>query len=221
MLQISFHLPPKYRLRISLVKRRKNLDEEPLLPDLGKVFRAKSGSKLSRYFRLLFENKKIKKLIGANLAALIIASSFAPTSAYNPELPEKNTINTPTVLGTESGIQYPTKNVKITQNYHFFHPGIDLDGKTGDPIYPIMSGRVEKVEYSVFGYGKAVVVAHSSSTKSLYAHLSKIEVSEGQEVTKEVRLGEMGSSGRAFGDHLHLEVHESGRAINPLTILTL
>lgn len=220
MLQANFHLPSKYRLKISLVKRRKTLDEEPLLPDLGKVFRSRKGNKLSRFFRLLFENNKIKKLIGTNFIALIVLSSFAPVSA-NTQVAEVKNVTTPTILSTESAVQFPVKKVIITQNYHFFHPGIDLDGVTGDAIYPIMAGAVEKVEYSVFGYGKAVLIAHSGSTKSFYAHLSKIEVVEGQEATKDTKIGEIGATGRAFGDHLHLEVHENGKPINPLSILPL
>lgn len=219
MLQISFHLPPKYRLSVSLTKRRKCLDEKPLLPDLGKVFRAKKGNRLSRYFRLLFENNKIKRIIGTNLALLFVVSSFVPTSSANQETVEVENISTQTILSTESGVQYPVKKITITQQYHFYHPGIDLDGITGDPIYPIMAGKVERVEYSIFGYGKAVLVAHSGSIKSFYAHLSMIDVVEGQKITKEIKLGEMGATGRAFGDHLHLEIYENGKTINPLSIL--
>ncbi len=219
MVLISFRLPSRYCLNISLVKKRKIRDEEPLLPDLGKVLRSKKGNKISRYFRLLFENNKIKKIIGTNLTVLIIASSFVPVSASNLESTEVNSISSQTVLNTETGTQHPVNNVKITQGYRFYHPGIDLDGITGDPIYPIMAGKVERVEYSLFGYGKVVIIAHSSTTKSLYAHLSKIDVSEGQEVTKETKIGEMGATGRAFGDHLHLEIYENGHTINPLSIL--
>jgi len=194
------------------------LGREPFLPDLGKVFRARKGSKLSRFFRLFFEKNNIKKLIGTNFIALVIASSFIPTATKTQAI-ETNNISTPTVLTTESGIQFPVKRIMITQYYHFFHPGIDLDGVTGDPIFPISAGYVERVEYSAFGYGKAILVSHSSGIKSFYAHLSKVNVTTGQKVDKETKLGEMGSTGRAFGDHLHLEIHENGKPINPLTIL--
>ena len=219
MLQINFHLPSKYRLSVSLIKRRITLDEKPLLPNMGKILRARKGNKFSRFFRLLFENQKIKRLIGSNLAFLLIAFSYIPGPLASTEIVEVNKINSPTILNTESGIQYPVKKIKITQGYRFYHPGLDLDGETGDPIYPITNGKVERVEYSRFGYGKMVIVVHNSSTKSLYAHLSEIKVVENQEVTKDTVLGEMGATGRAFGDHLHLEVYENGKSINPLAIL--
>lgn len=219
MLQISIHLPSKYRLSVSLVKKRKILDEKPLLPNMGKVFRARKGNKLSRYFRILFENGKIKKSIGTNFALLMIASSLLPGSTINPDISEAKTISAPTILNTESGVRFPVKIIKITQGYRFYHPGLDLDGKTGDPIYPIMAGVVEKVVHSKFGYGKSIIVVHGGNTKSLYAHLSKIKVVEGQEVTKETEIGEMGATGRAFGDHLHLEIYENGKTINPLSVL--
>ncbi len=195
------------------------MDEKPLLPDLRKVLRAKKGNKISRYFRLFFENTKVKKIIGTNLALLFIASSFLPGSINGSEFSEIDTVKIPVVLDTEQGLQFPVKNVKITQSFRFYHPGLDLDGITGDPIYPVMTGEVEKVEYSGFGYGNTVIIKHNENSISLYAHLSKITVNEGQDVSKETKLGEMGATGRAFGDHLHFEFRENGKAINPLTIL--
>lgn len=218
MVHLNINLPTVYRLKISFNKRRKILEDQ-LLPDLSKVFRAKKGNKLSRYFKLIFENKKVKKTIGANLALLIITSSLLPSPIQGLQDTEINSVSTPIVLNTESGIKFPVKEIKITQGYRFYHPGIDLDGNTGDFIYPIMAGVVEKVVHSKFGYGKSIIVAHGGNIKSLYAHLSKIKVSEGKEVTKETELGEMGATGKAFGDHLHLEIHENGKPINPLIIL--
>ena len=63
------------------------------------------------------------------------------------------------------------------------------------------------------------MIDHGNKLSSLYAHLSKIEVEEGQEVTMDTEIGRMGATGRAFGDHLHLEVYDHGKAVNPLTIL--
>ena len=183
--------------------------------------RSKKGSKFSRIFRLLFENSKIKKVLGTNLAFLVILSSFVPTEGmeFQDEFNQTH-VSVPIVLQTQSGIQYPTKFPKITQNYSFYHKGIDIDGKTGEAIYPVMAGKVEAIEYSRFGYGNAVYVNHGNERVSLYAHLSTIEVKPNMEVNKDTKLGEMGSTGRAFGDHLHLEVYESGKAINPLSVLS-
>lgn len=218
MIQTSFNLPTKYRLDLRLVKRRKNLDEKPLLPDLGKIGRARKGSKLSRFFKHIFEHKKIRKILGTNMALMLVASSFLPTQTSGSNLKEDTVIESNTPLTTERGAQYPVKTIKITQGYHFFHPALDLDGITGDRIYPIMAGKVEAVEYSKFAYGNAVLVRHGGIT-SLYAHLSKINVQTGDKVTNKTVIGEMGATGRSWGDHLHLEVRDHGIPISPFSVL--
>lgn len=219
MIRISIHLPTKHRVDLSLVKTRKNLDEKPLIPPLGKVLHARAGNKVSRFFRLIFENEKIKKVLGTNLALLVVASSLLPANSLDAFEPEENMVQPRTVLTTQKGVQYPLNNIKISQGYRFFHPGFDFDGTTGDFVYPIMAGKVESTDHSRFAYGNSVMVSHGNGVTSLYAHLSRIEVSKGQEVNKETKLGEVGATGRASGDHLHLEIRENGLAINPSLIL--
>jgi murein DD-endopeptidase MepM/ murein hydrolase activator NlpD len=164
----------------------------------------------------------VKKILGANLAIMILASSFMPVTANFDTEPDLSIITQETTpLNTEHGIQYPVEEVLITQTYKLYHPGIDLDGITGDAIYPIMTGIVEDVSYSRFAYGNAAIINHGNGITSLYAHLSTIEVKEGQKVTMSTKLGEMGATGRSFGDHLHLEIRDHGRAINPLSVLPL
>ncbi len=210
----------KYRLNLHLVKRRGEPIDEPLLPSFEEIKNTRSGNKFSRFFRHIFEHKSIKKILGTNLALMVIASSFIPTYAsYSGDEADYTVIEQKVELNTEHGIQYPVEKVKITQGYRFFHPGIDFDGLTGDSIKPIKGGVVEALQFSKYAYGNAVLIDHGNKVESLYAHLSKIYVNEGQEVTKDTVLGTMGATGRASGDHLHLEVHDHGIPINPLTIL--
>jgi murein DD-endopeptidase MepM/ murein hydrolase activator NlpD len=220
MIRLSINLPKGRRLDLRFVKGRITSNDTPLIPNLGKVLRARKGSKISRYFRHIFEHKKAKKVLGANLAIMILASSFMPATANFDTEPDLSIITQETTpLTTESGIQYPVEEILITQTYKLYHPGIDLDGITGEPIYPVMTGVVENISYSRFAYGNAVIINHGNGITSLYAHLSTIEVKEGQKVTMDTKLGEMGATGRSFGDHLHLEVRDHGRAINPLSVL--
>lgn len=210
----------KYRLNLHLVKRRGEPIDEPLLPSFEEIKNTRSGNKFSRFFRHIFEHKSIKKILGTNLALMVIASSFIPTYAsYSGDEADYTVIEQKVELNTEHGIQYPVEKVKITQGYRFFHPGIDFDGLTGDSIKPIKGGVVEALQFSKYAYGNAVLIDHGNKVESLYAHLSKIYVNEGQEVTKDTVLGTMGATGRASGDHLHLEVRDHGIPINPLTIL--
>lgn len=221
MIRLSINLPTKRRLDLKLVKSRKRSDDEPLLPSLGKILRVRKGSKISRFFRHIFEHKKIKKIFGANLAILAFLTTFIPTSAnFDIKTEEASVTEAPIVIKTETGVQYPVEDIKITQGYTFFHPGIDFDGITGDPVYPISSGKVESISYSRFAYGNAVIVNHGNKTYSMYAHLSRITVDKGEQVNNGTKIGEIGATGRSFGDHLHLEVIENGKKINPLAILS-
>ncbi|MBU0572623.1 M23 family metallopeptidase [Patescibacteria group bacterium] len=220
MIRLSINMPKGRRLDLRFVKGRKSSNKTPLIPDLGGILRARKGSKISRYFRHIFEHEKIKRILGTNLAIMILVSSFMPVAANFDTEPDLSIITQETTpLTTEHGIQYPVKEILITQTYKLYHPGIDFDGLTGEAIYPIMTGVIEDVSYSRFAYGNAVIINHGNGITSLYAHLSEIEAKEGQEVTMDTKLGEMGATGRSFGDHLHLEVRDHGRAINPLSIL--
>jgi len=220
MIRLSINLPKGRRLDLRFVKGRVTSNNTPLIPNLGEILRARKGNKVSRYFRHIFEHKNVKKILGTNLAIMILVSSFMPVTANFDTEPDLSIIAQETTpLTTERGIQYPVEEVLITQTYKLYHPGIDLDGITGDAIYPIMAGVVEDVSYSRFAYGNAVIINHGNGITSLYAHLSTIEAKEGQEITMDTKLGEMGATGRSFGDHLHLEVRDHGRAINPLSIL--
>lgn len=94
------------------------------------------------------------------------------------------------------------------------HSGIDFRGPTGTPIYATANGVVVKAEYSG-GYGNHVVIDHGYSYETLYAHMSDITVEAGDRVERGDLIGELGSTGRSSGPHLHYEVHRNGRPVNP------
>jgi murein DD-endopeptidase MepM/ murein hydrolase activator NlpD len=219
-MQISINLPKRRRLDLQLVRKRNVVKNTPLFPDLGEIRRTRRGNKISRFFRHIFEYNKIQKIFGTNLAILAIASTFFPANhPFSEEIQDTAIVQAPTIFTTEIALQYPVEFVKVTQGYRFYHPAVDLDGLTGDPIFSIMSGKIEGVQYSKSGYGNAVLVGHREGILSFYAHLSKIFVGKDQEVTTSTVLGEMGATGRAYGDHLHLEIFQNGKPINPLTFL--
>ena len=95
-----------------------------------------------------------------------------------------------------------------------FHGGIDFRGKTGTEVVTTADGVVTKAKY-VKGYGKCVVIKHKRGYKTLYAHLSKIEVKPKQKVVAGEKIGEIGSTGRSSGPHLHYEIIRNGRRLNP------
>lgn len=215
-------------MQFRIAKRRKSSSDEPIVPTVKRLnTKYHVGGLARKFFRHLFEHKAVKKILGTNIALMLVASSFMPTLASNSsdvlgmstEANETNVLKTESPIHTTIAIQNPVKEMSVTQGYKFFHPGLDLDGVTGDTIKPIKNGKVEVAEFSSVGYGKHVIVDHGNNLKSLYAHLSKISVKEGQEVTTDTKIGEMGDTGHSFGDHLHLEVRDHGIPINPLTVL--
>jgi murein DD-endopeptidase MepM/ murein hydrolase activator NlpD len=100
-----------------------------------------------------------------------------------------------------------------------FHAGIDLIAAAGTPVYAARGGKVTFADWSD-GYGFLVVVDHGDGERTLYAHLSRIDVRRGVLVGSGARLGLVGATGDATGPHLHFEVRVRGAAVNPLTGLS-
>ncbi len=124
-------------------------------------------------------------------------------------------------LITKPGVVSPLPRLNVTQGFWLLHAGIDLATPLGTPVKPIMKGVVTRADYDLFGYGNMVVISHGADFESLYAHLSKINVKEGETVTSDTVIGLSGSTGRSTGPHLHLEIHQDGKAIDPAPILGL
>jgi murein DD-endopeptidase MepM/ murein hydrolase activator NlpD len=95
------------------------------------------------------------------------------------------------------------------------HTGIDFAMKTGNPVYATGDGVVESVNFEFFGYGNSVVIDHGFGYKTLYAHLSSVNVREGMEIKRGDCIAATGNSGRSSGPHLHYEVIYKGAKVNP------
>jgi murein DD-endopeptidase MepM/ murein hydrolase activator NlpD len=103
--------------------------------------------------------------------------------------------------------------------YARMHKGIDFAAPTGTPIYAAGHGVVEKAErWSSFG--NYIRIRHANGYKTAYAHLHRIGkgIKPGVKVRQGQIIGEVGSTGRSTGPHLHYEVHKNDVAINPMTI---
>jgi murein DD-endopeptidase MepM/ murein hydrolase activator NlpD len=99
-----------------------------------------------------------------------------------------------------------------------WHPGIDLPAPLGTPVYAARSGEVVWAGWRD-GYGFLVTVAHGRGERSMYAHLSRIDVRVGVWIGQGVRVGLIGATGDATGPHLHFEVRIRGAAVDPLRAL--
>lgn len=101
-----------------------------------------------------------------------------------------------------------------------FHSGTDFKGKHGTPVFAAGPGIV------VFagrrgGYGNLIEVDHGGGVITRYAHLRKIEAKEEAAVVAGQQIGQVGSTGRATGPHLHFEVRLANNPVDPVTAMTI
>lgn len=115
---------------------------------------------------------------------------------------------------------WPTASQGISTYFAWWHPGLDLPNRSAPPIVAADGGTVIVAGWpDNYGYGNRVVVDHGNGYQTLYAHLSNVYVSAGQKVSRGQVVGQMGSTGRSTGTHLHFEIRFKGVAVNPLAIL--
>ncbi len=96
------------------------------------------------------------------------------------------------------------------------HTGLDIVNDVGTPVSAAADGIVEMAGQSGGGYGTVVVIKHGYGYQTLYAHLSKTLVREGQHVHRGDLIGKSGRTGLVSGPHLHYEVRFNGVAQNPM-----
>jgi murein DD-endopeptidase MepM/ murein hydrolase activator NlpD len=122
-------------------------------------------------------------------------------------------------------LYWPVQGARVSQNvgprrhpvfgYRSCHTGMDLAAGTGTPIGAAATGIVTAVT-TLRAYGRVIVIAHNGGLSTMYAHLSRFNVSVGQGVAVGDTIGFVGSSGWSTGPHLHFEVHVNGTPYNPL-----
>jgi len=100
------------------------------------------------------------------------------------------------------------------------HEGIDFVGEYGDIIAAAGDGTVTLAGPNG-GYGNAVTIEHGGGYKTLYGHMSEVNVKTGDTVERGQIIGRIGSTGRSSGPHLHYSLYKDGTAINPRTLLKL
>jgi murein DD-endopeptidase MepM/ murein hydrolase activator NlpD len=98
------------------------------------------------------------------------------------------------------------------------HEGIDFSAEAGTPVVAAAPGVVIRSEWD-HNFGNVIEIKHAENFLTRYAHLSKRLVSVNAEVRGEVPIGAVGSTGRSTGPHLHYEIFQNGKVLNPLKVL--
>jgi len=121
------------------------------------------------------------------------------------------------------GVAWPT-NGTITSGFGSrwgkLHSGIDIANGTGTPIRAAKAGTVIVSGFDDSGYGNWIVIDHGGGFSTLYGHMSRRRASEGQSVKQGELIGDMGSTGRSTGPHLHFETRVSGNPRDPIGYLS-
>lgn len=114
---------------------------------------------------------------------------------------------------------WPTSGT-ITQGFRWYHMAVDIANRAAPAILAADNGRVLVAGWpDGSGYGNRVIIDHGNGYQTLYAHMQKIYVTSGQTVRRGDQLGQMGSTGRSTGTHLHFEIHRNGTKLDPLGFL--
>jgi murein DD-endopeptidase MepM/ murein hydrolase activator NlpD len=101
--------------------------------------------------------------------------------------------------------------------YSRMHQGVDFAARKGTPILASAGGTVVFAGWGG-GYGNVVVLDHSKGMRTRYAHMHKVGVRNGQRVEQGQTIGQVGSTGLSTGPHLHYEVWQNGKPVDPRSV---
>lgn len=175
---------------------------------------------ISKFFRKTFEHKRTRKAISAALTLLVMGfGQMSNLLASETQATEVSLISQPeSQLITQTTLEKPLDG-RLAQGFNGFHRGIDILDPVGTPIKSIADGVIIEASFGRLGWGNTVVVQHANGLSSRYAHMDKINMIVGDQINKDQVLGTVGMTGWTTGPHLHLEVYQNGRAIDPAAVL--
>jgi murein DD-endopeptidase MepM/ murein hydrolase activator NlpD len=167
--------------------------------------------------RLAFDART--DLDGLIRQANILSASFAEvtdTLARN----NQRLASTPSIMPTAGWLSSQFSMHRFHPILHISRPheGIDVSAPMGAPVVAPASGVVITVTQQR-GYGLVLEINHGNGIITKYAHLSRVNVKQGQRVTRGQQIANVGNSGLSTGPHLHYEIHLNGRVVDPTTFV--
>jgi len=177
-------------------------------------------------FKLSDNQKEQAKLLAKNLTTFLKENdSYVQINNLHKKIAEMLKDDVSIIESDNFGS--PLKNIKwksvITSRFGKrilrgkvnYHTGLDMGVIEGSEVCAIMSGKVIIANTGDTGYGNYIVINHGSGFVSLYAHLSKIMINEGDCIVKGDTIGKSGNTGNSTGPHLHLEIIKNGLLVDP------
>ena len=224
------------RKTLDVQKQDKNLLIDKLENEQSKL---KSEKKLleSEYSEALNISKEVEKDIAKEQARLAEVARKQAEAARNSTTTVSSAGETGDIPEVASGTWTKPTNGRLTSGFGWrnigagpeFHYGVDLANKEGTPIVAAADGVVFRAS-PLSTYGNVIMITHSingHTFTTVYAHLSGYNSKVGQVVKKGQVIGYMGQTGRAYGSHLHFEIHTTAwqgqqvGAVNPLRYISL
>jgi murein DD-endopeptidase MepM/ murein hydrolase activator NlpD len=179
---------------------------------------------VSAVLRTVFDKAQARNFIGSQIIAmsLVFSASVLPIHAFDyatsrPQYVD-GTVFVPTT--TEASYAFPVlRPLGVSQGYGRFHPAVDIRAPRGSEVVAIADGVVIETKDLRSGYGKYVRTLHEGEVVALSAHLDTVSVSSGEKISKGQQLGTVGMTGRTTGPHLHFELSQSGRYVDPMSLM--
>ncbi|PIQ71995.1 hypothetical protein COW57_01545 [Candidatus Roizmanbacteria bacterium CG17_big_fil_post_rev_8_21_14_2_50_39_7] len=148
---------------------------------------------------------------------------YVPDGVIEPKQP-KYAAMAPQYANAIAGVRgstnfiWPTTGI-ITQYPTWYHMAFDIASNALPPVIAADTGTVTFAGCINWGYGCHVVIDHGNGYSTLYGHMSVLSVSAGQAINQGQQLGNVGSTGRSTGPHLHFEIRSGGTLLNPQDFL--
>ena len=164
---------------------------------------------------------RVSRMYGVSVSELIEANNIKD----HTDIDTGTRLIVPGAVVARGTIVWPLRG-KLSSSFgprgRRYHWGIDIPAPRGTPIKAAADGLVivsanRLNGYS--GYGRLIIIEHGNGIRTLYAHNSKNRVKDGTCIRAGEIIGEVGSTGRSTGNHLHFEVRQNGKAVNPLNYL--
>ncbi len=164
-----------------------------------------------------FANPETFSLVAGEI--LIVPDGVIPSEHATPTEQQSYVSQIQPGSVVSSGGYYWPSNGLVTQYPVWYHMALDIAAPIGSPIVATKNGKVLRVEVGGwnYGYGTNVVVDHGDGITSLYAHMSAVAVSVGQDVIGgKTIVGYIGVTGHTTGPHVHFEIRKNNVTVNPL-----
>lgn len=233
-----FSIGSKFKVSVDALKYVNNLNDGSVLrvgqdvaipPASGLIHKVEAGDSLGS----IAQKYSVPSQAIADFNYLLEPSKLAlGTELVIPDakIPQPVVIDLPIVPSTfgqgesDAGAKkgwcmWPTGARIITQNFSWYHNGLDIGASWGGampPIYACAGGVVTRAGWDPYGLGLHIKVDHGNGYETIYGHMSKLDVSYGDKVKKGEVMGLLGSTGRSTGPHVHFIIRYKGTPQDPL-----